>query len=434
MKIVQKRKDGSTVSFDVVASASDVERVLNQAHIAFAGSMGLSPEPGKTVAQVAKERMGIADLDSIVRASATEMLVPAVLDKKNIVPAFMPTLVAETELARGRDFRFRLDVELKPAYELSSYDPVRVEVAPFSVDESLVEAEIASLRQGYTSYVADDAADPDHALAAGDYARIALKVTHDGEPVKGLTADGRIYAVGAGHMPASFDDNVVGMRVGETKRFTFEAPSFDDDMNETTDTDDAEVTVLELLREQAPEIDDDWVRKNAPMFKDAEQFVANIRKSVEIQTRESYNAYVRQAAVAELAKRFEGKIADEVYEQMARQLREKIQKEAQQQGKTWDQFVEESGGEQNVSMMLLLQSREVLVQGYALDAVFRHFGLTVTDADVEQVCRAMNPTVDPRQLHEQIRQNGQGFALRESAERYKANTYIVEHAEIVEVG
>lgn len=433
MKIVQKKKSGTSISYDVTAAASDVEQVLNQAHIAFANSMGMQPEPNKTVAQVAEERMGINDLDAIVRNAAAEMLVPMVLDKKNVVPAFMPTLIGEGELARGRDFRFHLDVELKPEYELSSYEPVHIEVPPFSVDESLVDAEIAKLREGYTSYVKDEDADPDHVLAAGDYAKMTLKVERDGEPVKGLNAEGRIYAVGAGHMPAGFEEEVVGMKVGETKNFRFDAPDFDEDMNEIAVPHDATVTITELLREEAPEIDDAWVRRSAPMFKNAEEFKANIRKNIEVQARESYKSYVRQTAVSELSKRFQGKIADEVYEQMMRQLRESIQRDLQQEGKTWDQFVEESGGEQSISMMLMLQARELLVQGYALDAVFRHFGLTVTDHDIEQVCHTMNPSVPPKQLHEQIRQNGQGFALRESAERFKANEYIVEHADIVEV-
>lgn len=433
MKIVQKKKSGNSVSYDVTATAADIDQVFNQAHIAFANSMGLRPEPNKTVAQVAKERMGIADLDAVVRTGATEMLVPLVLDKKNIVPAFIPTLVGEGELKRGQDFKFHLDVELKPKYELTSYDPVHLEIPPFSVDESLVDAEIAKLSQNYTSYVKDEDADPDHELAPGDYVKLNLYVESNGEPVKGLNADGRIYAVGAGHMPPEFEREIIGMKVGETKEFHFGAPDFDEDHNEITVPHEAKATVTELLREEAPDIDDAWVKRNAPMFKNADEFKANIRKGIEVQARESYKAFVRQAAASELAKRFQGKIADEVYEQMARQLRENLQRDLQQQGKTWEEFVEENGGEQSISMMLMLQTRELLTQGYALDAVYRHFGLSVTDQDIEQVCHAMNPQVPPKTLHEQIRQNGQGFALRESAERFKANDYIVEHADIVEV-
>lgn len=431
MKVKQIRKDGDVVVLDAVASVQDVAKVLQFAQEGFANAMGLMPEQGKTVAQVAEEKMGVKNLDQIVAKDATLALVPMALDKRGIIPAFMPTVDAGDALERGKEYRFKMTVTLRPEYELTSYDPVTVEAVPFSVDESAVQAEFDSMSQQYTAYVKDEDADPDHVVAPGDYVKVSIVAKGpDGKPFRGLNTDGRTYAVGAGHMPEGFDSQVQGMKVGERKSFSFDGPSFDDDYNETTERVDATVEVLELLVEQKPQIDDEWVSKNMPWFKTADELKTSIRKSIEVAQRESYDAYIRQAVAAEWAKRFQGKIADEVYESIMVQLRENIRAELQQQGTDWNQFVEQSGGESNVSMMLMMQAREVLTQGYALDAIFRHFGLQATDSDYDQVCRTMNPQVDPHRLREQIEARGQGFALRESAERYKANIYAVEHANI----
>ncbi len=430
MKITQKKKTATSLTLDVTATPADVDTAFNRAHIAFANAMGLTPEKGKTVAQVAKEKMGIADLDTVVRDNAMELMVPMVLDKKNIVPAYMPTVEANSTLERAHDFRFTLEVALKPEYELSSYEPIELTVSEFKIGDDVVEAEIEGMLGSYTAYVTDTEADPEHAIEAGDFVKVAIQATEDGKDFKGLNTDGRTYAVGAGHMPQGFDDNVCGMKVGQTKHFVFDAPSFDDDFNETTSKVEATVTIIEKLKEQKPELTDEWVSRMMPMFSSAEEMRKNVRKSIEMRERPGYDAYVRQAAASELAKRFEGRIADEVYESMMAQLRENLQLDLRQQGKSWDEFVEENGGEQQITMMLMLQTREVIVQGYSLDAVFRHFGLTVAESDILAVCRTMNPNADPKQLHEQIRQNSQGFALRESAERYKANVYIVDHAKI----
>lgn len=431
MKVKQVKKDGDVVVLDAVASVQDVARVLQFAQEGFANAMGLMPEQGKTVAQVAEEKMGVKNLDQIVAKEATMALVPMALDKRNIIPAFMPTLDAGDALERGKEYRFKLTVTLRPAYEMTSYEPVTVEAVPFSVDESAVQAELDSMAQQYTAYVADEDADAAHEVAPGDFVKVAITATgEDGKPFRGLSTEGRTYAVGAGHMSEGFDAQIQGMKVGEKKSFSFDGPSFDDDYNETTERVEATVEVLELLVEQKPLIDDEWVSRTMPWFKTADELKTSIRKSIEVSQREGYDAYIRQAVAAEWAKRFQGKIADEVYESMMVQLRENIRADLQQQGADWEQFVEQSGGESNVSMMLMMQAREVLTQGYALDAIFRHFGLTATDADYDQVCRAMNPQADPRQLREQIELRGQGFALRESAERYKANIYAVEHANI----
>lgn len=431
MKVKQVKKDDDVVVLEAVATPQDVAKVLQFAQEGFANSMGLMPEKGKTVAQVAEEKMGIKNLDQIVANEAASALVPMALDKRDIIPAFLPEVEPAGTLERGKEYRFKLTVTLRPEYELTSYDPVTVKLAKFSVDESAVQAELDNMRQQYTAYVKDETADPDHVVSAGDFIKIAIEATgEDGKPFRGLSTTGRTYAVGAGHMPEGFDSQVQGMKVGEKKSFSFDGPSFDDDYNETTERVNADVEVLEMLVERKPEIDDEWVSKSMPWFKTADELKTSIRKNIEVAQRESYDGYVRQAVASEWAKRFQGKIADEVYESMMVQLRDNIRRDLQQQGSSWDKFVEESGGESNVSMMLMMQVREVLTQGYALDAVYRHFGLNATDSDYDQVCRAMNPQADPRQLREQIELHGQGFALRESAERYKANIYAVENATI----
>ena len=432
MKVKQIKKDGSSVVLDVVATPQDVARALQMAAEAFAMAMGLQPEPNKTVEQAISEKLGIRDIDKVVGQNAIETLIPRALDKRNIIPAYPPKANVNSDLVRGKEFRFTLDVELRPEYELTSYDQIDVEVQPFSIDESLVQAEIESMTNQYTAYVKDDSIDKGYELKKGDFAKIAIKATGpDGKPYKGLSTDGRTYAVGEGHMPEGFDSKVRGMTIGEEKSFTFMAPSFDNEFNEIEEKVDCEVKILEVLKEQKPKLDDAWVKKNMPWFSSAEELEQSIRKSIEIGQREGYDAYVRQAVAAKWATRFEGKIDDEIYENMSRQLAENIQLDIQQQGKTWDEFVAENGGESQVNMLLMLQAREVLTQGYALDAIFRHFNLVVTDQDVEAVCHAMNPQADPKQLRQQIEQNGQGFALRESAERYKANVFAVEKANII---
>lgn len=434
MKVKQIKKDGNSIVLEATASAQDVARALQTAAEAFAMAMGLQPEPNKTVDQAISEKLGIRDIDKVVGQGAIDSLIPLALDKRNIIPAYPPKANADQEITRGKDFKFTLDVELRPEYELASYEPVDVEVHKFEIDETLIQAELNSMTNQYTTYVKDESVSPDYALKKGDFAKIAIEaIGPDGKPYKNLNTTGRTYAIGQGHMPDAFDSQIQGMKTGDEKSFSFAAPSFDENFNETEEEVECTVKVIEVLKEQAPELDDEWVQKNMPWFKSADELKQSIRKTIEMGQREGYDAYVRQVVAAAWAGRFEGKIADEIYENMTRQLADNLRLDLQQQGKTWDQFVEENGGESQLNMMLMLQAREVLTQGFALDAIFRHFKLVVTDADIEAVCHAMNPQADPKQLRQQIEEHGQGFALRESAERYKANIYAVENANITYV-
>lgn len=424
MKVSQKKLGDGTVRLEAHATAEEVNNALQAAHIGFANAMGLQPEQGKTVAQVAEERMGIKNLDSIVEASAVEALVPLALDKKNLIPSFPPKAEPTSPFQRDRAFSFILNVTLKPEYELKSYDPVEITVPAYQFDESLVDAQIAEMANTYTMYVA---ADP-KPLEKGDSCMIAMKCTENGEELAGLTTDGRTYTAGMGYMPEGFDEGILGMQPGETRTFTFEGPGVDEGFNEITQVIECTITLKEIQKPATPVIDDEWISKNLPIYKSLDDLRSTIRRGLEARDAEQYETYKMQAVAAELGRRFEGKIADEVYEAMRSNLMNNIRGELQQQGKSWEEFLEENGGEQQVGMMLMLQTREMLVQGFALDAVFRHEKLVLTDEDIEATCRSVNPGMNPKALRQQLEQSGRGFALRESAERMKANKWALEHA------
>lgn len=89
-----------------------------------------------------------------------------------------------------------------------------------------------------------------------------------------------------------------------------------------------------------------------------------------------------------------------------------------------------TAAEQQFGMMLMMQTREVLVQGFCLDAVFRHEKMTLTDKDLEDACLGMNPQGNAAMMLKQLEDSGRGFALRETAERLKAARFVQKNAKI----
>lgn len=425
MKVTEKKLDDGRIQLEAVATPEEVEQALNAAEYGFAQQMNLRPVQGKSIEQIVEDQLGIKDLASIVEPQATEMLVPFAIDKKNIIPSYPPKATAKSPLKRGQSFTFGLTVSPRPDYELSSYDPVSITVAPFEIDPAEVENEIARMADQFAEFVTDDP----HPVQSGDHCMLAIEATKDGEVMQGLTTDGRTYTAGAGLMPDGFDENVIGMDVGETKSFTFTGPGLDDKGNQIDETIECTVTVKEIQKRVIPAITDEWVKKNMPLYRDAAALRGSIKERIEKGRMNEYENYKRQVAASELAKRFTGRIADEVYEAMQQTMLMNMRGELQQQGMTFEQFVEQNGGEQQFNMMLMMQIRETLVQGYALDALFRHEGLVVTDEDLEDACRLMNPQ-NPQMARQQMESSGRGFALREIAERMKANKWLLDHAEV----
>ncbi len=428
MKVKERKLDQGKIALCAHATAREVDDAFATAYAAFVSNVGLKPEQGKTVNQVAAEQLGIEDLDAQVRGDVLDALIPYAIDRSGLLPAYPPMVTECSVLRRGHEATFTLEMLPKVRYELSSYEPVEVTVPAFEVDTALIDRQIEQIAARNVEYVR--ASDQNRAVASGDAVLLEMESYENGKRNAGLSSAARTYVCGKGFMPKSFDDQIIGMRPGETKTFSFEGPDVDAQGNETTTTVETTATVIELQQECVPAITDAWLARNMPVFKNVGELRDDIAKDLERKTRERYDSQCRQLAVFQLAERFEGSIPDEAYEAMRDNLVQQMQAQAKSQGVSFKELVEQQGGEQQFSVSVMMQVREMLVEGYALDALFAHEKLEVTDADLTQAAREINPAADPARTRKMLEDTGRRFILRETAERYVASKYLMAHAKL----
>ena len=429
MKVIQKPASGNQVELTVTATAEEVNKVLEQAHAYFAMNMGLYPDKNKTAAQIVEEATGIKDLDSVVENDAVELLIPYALDKRNLIPAFPPEPVPTMQMKRDKEYSFRMYVLPKPDYELTSYDPPKLSLPKFKAQlGDSVDRQIEELAEQYASFENCEGEGP---ITETSVMRMALKIfDKNGEEDKRMSTEGRTYIMGQGYMPADFDKHLVGMKVGETRRFTCELPDWDAEKNQPTTTmTECEVTVVSMQKKVIPAITDEWVRNNMPMVFGVE----NLRQNIEIQMsqaqRAQYNEFMKQRVIESVCDRFKGKIEDAVYENASKNMVAQIRSSLAQQNMTFEDFVKENGGDQQFQMMLMMQVRQSLVSGYVLDPFFRELKLNVEDRDIREACAEFNPQ-NPDMVRKEFESTGRSFALREMAERVRATRWLMDNADI----
>lgn len=331
---------------------------------------------------------------------------------------------ADTQTERGQG----MEMPPLPEYELSSYDPVEFEMPKIEPDSAAVDQKIREYLERYgTEYVPTNR----KVVGANDDVKIDVFVTKDGREISGLTSDDRLYSLGEGLMPEGFEQQVLGMNVGQTKEFDFSAPDFDsEDAAEATFH--ASVTVNKIMRRTIPQLTDNWVRKYQPMYKSAADFRAHIEQDLRAQVGAMAEQEKNQRAVHALTERFSGHIDDVFYEQMRAQLQAGYMQQAQAQGMTMQDFIKSQGMDDNTfSMMLMMQTREMLVQGFCLDAWARHFELEVTDTDLHQFAAMMVPAGKADEFLSRLEQNPEEKeSFVQSARRYVANRDLVAKAKI----
>ncbi|MDO4502986.1 MAG: trigger factor [Coriobacteriia bacterium] len=429
MKVVSKKLQDGRIQLDALACVAEVTTAYERAYQRFANQMNIVPEQGESIAQAAERKMGIKDLDSVVDKFVVDYLAPFAIDKKGISPEYVPDAIPAGRPKRGAEFAFRLVVTPKPQFELSSYDPVTITVPAEEEQGDQVQKIIGEIMEQFTEFVMDENAQG--AVVKGDFVRLRMRSTVGGKVINALTADGRTYHVGEGYMPEEFDQNIVGMQVGESKDFTYGAPTFDNDMNTITAAMECHVEVLGKQVPRVPELTDEWVKRCIPMFSSVEEMTEAVKKEVEDQRKADRADLLNRLASEAVVERFEGHISNEAYEHTRDTLIRNVQEGLRNQGTSFNDYVEQMGGKEQFNMMMLFEARQALTQGYALDAVFRHFKMTLTGKDIDEFCKSVDP-MNADMVRKDMQESGHNFALRESAERLKAARFLVEHAVVVE--
>ncbi|RMF28169.1 MAG: trigger factor, partial [Chloroflexi bacterium] len=154
---------------------------------------------------------------------------------------------------------YKVRVPLPPSVDLGNYRSLRVPYEEVTVDEAEVEAELEALRQDYA--ILSPAGDRPAAL--GDQASLELDIRLEGEEEEPFLAEevSLVLEADATFPAPGFAEQVVGMKVGDEKRFTLTYPDpFDPNPDLAGRTATFTVRLTDLQNRELPEMDDDLAR------------------------------------------------------------------------------------------------------------------------------------------------------------------------------
>jgi len=426
VKIKQQTRPDGKIQLDITVPVEKINEAIDNANIIQAYRNGINPSSTDDLAGAIKEKLGEELYKALVDNYVMNFLAPFAVTKQKLNIIMNPEVHADTNVERDKPFNFTAIITLKPLYELDSYEPVSFALPTVEVTAAEVEDQIHHLAQSNVSLVKDE----DRPVADGDDILIAIASKDaSGETIRGLTADSRQYTVGEGFMPEEFDKNIIGLSPGETKTFDVSEPTIGVNPAQAKDKVTITVTVKEIQKKVIPAITDAWVEKNIPGIKTVPELRERIKEDgLRHKTQEVENMKMFLAA-SELAKRFKSRIPDEFYEFTRAELMQGVRQQAQQAGLSFEEFMAQRGGEQQFSMMMMMQTREILTQGFSLDALARHLKLTLEEGDIDAALAVMAPGHE-QEARREFEFTSRMYLIEEAALRTKANKWLVETADI----
>ena len=294
MKIELQELSQSKRRFDVHFDENEVSEHVQQTEKSLAGSLHIDGfRRGKAPLALLKRRKGF---DAMVKEELTERVVlkgyrEAFKRHEKIAPVADPS-VREFKYDNGV-ISFSMFFDVIPEFELAEYKGIKLKKVIRRISESDVNQTLEKLREQMASY--NDAGD--RAAVEGDVAMINFKGKDEkGNEMEGASAQNHTLVLGRGTMIPGFEDNIIGMKPGETKTFNITFPA--DYHNKEIAGQKAvfEVNLIALKERELPDLDDKWATGiGGPSVKTIDDLKMEIRKQLEKEEKEKSEKQLRNS-------------------------------------------------------------------------------------------------------------------------------------------
>jgi trigger factor len=249
---------GSRVALEIEVPSTEVDRHFATAYSHLAQRTKVPGfRPGKAPKHLIDRYAG---RESVV-AEAIDHLVAdsydAALDQTDVVPIDQPQVeIDATGVSEGSTVRFTATVSVRPDVKLGAYSDYPFGIERKDVTDDDVDTVLGELRDGQATLRPVD----DRAAQNGDVAAVKFSGSIDGKAFEGGSADRLPLIIGEGRMIAGWEEQLIGMRIGETKEFDADFP--DDYRVEGLRGKRAHyvVELLDLRERLLPELDDEFAK------------------------------------------------------------------------------------------------------------------------------------------------------------------------------
>jgi trigger factor len=248
---------GSKVRIEIEVSKEQFEHGLDHAFDAIKGEVEIKGfRKGKVTRAIFEKNYGVESLyEEAINHVMQETYVAAVTENKIEVVAQPKIDLDITSVERGKGFTYVAEVAVKPVVTLGEYKGLKFEKLSEEVDAAKVDVEIEKLLEQNAELVLKE----EGTLENGDTAIFDFKGSVDGEFFEGGTAENYELKIGSGQFIPGFEEQMVGMAVGEEKDVNVTFP--ENYQAENLKGKDAvfNVKLHEMKVKQLPELTDEFV-------------------------------------------------------------------------------------------------------------------------------------------------------------------------------
>ncbi|AYB39272.1 trigger factor [Brevibacillus laterosporus] len=334
---------------------------------------------GKVPRKMFENRFGVESLYQ----DALDILLPKAygqaVREAGIEPVDRPEVDVE-QMEVGQKLVFKATVTVKPEVKLGDYKGLSVEEKDFAVGEEQVEEELKNLQARHAELVTVE----EGPAAIGDSANIDFEGFQDGVAFEGGKAEDYSLELGTGTFIAGFEEQVVGMAIGEEKEITVTFPEEYHSPNLAGKEAMFKVKLNSLKRKNLPELDDEFA-KDVSEFDTLEEYKADLKAKLEEKAEAEKKNHVREQLVLKATENAEIEIPDVMVESELDQMVKEFEQRLQMQGMNLELYYQFSGTDESALRDQMRKDAVLRVRtALVLEAIANAENLETKEEDVDQ--------------------------------------------------
>ncbi len=426
MKVSKENGENQQVILTIEAPAEDWDKAIAQAAKRIANEVNIPGfRRGKAPRHILEQRIG---KEALIE-EAYEKFGPKVFDEalaeEKLELATYPSF-EKVQTEEGKPFIFNATITPKPEVTLGEYKGLKIEKKVEEVTDETVLQHIDKMRDRKAQMV--DA--PEGAEAKmGDLTTIDFKGFSDGEAFEG--GEGKDYPLqlGSGSFIPGFEDQLVGMKVGEEREVKVTFPK--EYHSEKLAGKDAvfKCKLNKLKNKEVPALDDDFVQQ-ASIFKTVDELKKDVREKLEKAAESKAENDRRVAAIDKAAENASMDLPKVMIEDRIDQMLREFSMRLEQQGMKFEQYLQYTGGDMTKLRDQYRETAEKNVRtDLMLEAVAKEEKIEVTADDIrtEIAMMAQMYNATPAQVQKIVRQQGRLNDLAVTVMRRKTAKFIVDN-------
>lgn len=350
----------------------------------------------------------------------------AALEENGLTAVDKPTLDIE-KIGKDEGVVFTAVVQLKPTVKLGAYKGIEVEQPTYTVEDADVNAEIEKEREKNARFV-----DVERAVENGDRVVIDYSGSVDGVQFDGGTAEEQTLVIGSNTFIPGFEEQLIGMNVGEERDITVTFPEEYHAENLAGKEAVFHIKLHNVQFKELPELDDEFA-KDVSEFDTLAELIADKRKKMEEQAAKNEKIAIENIALKTVCDNAEVEVPECMTERQANYMLRDMGYRLQMSGISLEDYCRYVDTDLNALKASYHDEAASRVKmQLVIEAVGKAENVTCTDEEIAEVIKeyAENNDMPVEEFEKQISDDDREFLSdRKIAEKTVA--LIVDNVKLV---